>query len=231
MLETAVNEARADGQQEKDKIISSAREEAQKLVTSAKERVRVQIDESSKLMMEIHQKMQQMIGTAGLEMNAAHNDRPNVVIKPHKAEADILEKLDFSPIKKEIDFEAELNFPTEIKTEIKPDIPAEPKTSTVNKVNNIFVDEENHNYHGQFKIDIAPPVENGQLSQLVNDLGKTEHLQVINKGELEDGSAWIEISISKPIPLMDILKNLPEVKDVVGCKSYIILALKAATAV
>ena len=120
-----------------------------------------------------------------------------------------------------------LNLPSEI----KPEIPAEPKTNSVHNINNICVDEESHNYHGQFKIDIAPPVEKGQLNQLVNDLGKTEHIRIVNKGELDDGSAWVEISISKPIPLMDILKNLPEVKDVVGCKSYIILALKSPSTV
>jgi hypothetical protein len=77
------------------------------------------------------------------------------------------------------------------------------------------------------KIDIAPPVDGEQLSNLEQNLQKTPNVRVIVKGDAEDGSAWIEIELSKPTSLLGILRKLPGVKDVVGAKSYIIVAMKS----
>ncbi len=98
---------------------------------------------------------------------------------------------------------------------------------TQNTINSMLIDEENQTYQGRLKIDIAPPVDSEQLANLEQNLLKTPNLRVIVKGGAEDGSAWIEIEISKPLPLLDIFRKLPGVKDVVGAKSYIIVAMKS----
>ncbi len=82
-------------------------------------------------------------------------------------------------------------------------------------------------YQGRLKIDIAPPVDADQLNNLDQNLQKTPNVRVIVKGDAEDGSAWIEIELSKPTSLLDILRKLPGIKDVVGAKSYIIVAMKS----
>ena len=75
--------------------------------------------------------------------------------------------------------------------------------------------------------DIAPPADSGQIAQLEQSLTKAANLRVVAKGGAEDGSAWVEIDLAKSIALLDILKRIPNVKDVVGAKSYIIVAMKA----
>ena len=95
------------------------------------------------------------------------------------------------------------------------------------KINSLFFDEDKKTYLGRLKIDIAPPVDNDQIQSLENALSQTPNLRVIEKGEAEDGSAWVEIDMNVPVPLLDILRKVPEIKDVVGCKSYIIIALKS----
>jgi hypothetical protein len=96
-----------------------------------------------------------------------------------------------------------------------------------NKVEAPSYGENSRTYQGKLKIDIAPPVDNNQLNLLETTLLKTSGLRIIGKGIMEDGSAWIEIDASKPLPLVDIIKKVPSVKDVVGAKSYIIIALRA----
>jgi hypothetical protein len=82
-------------------------------------------------------------------------------------------------------------------------------------------------HQGRLKIDIAPTVDAGQVAQLVEFLGKTTDVKIIKQGITEDGSGWVEIEADSPLPLVDILRRIPSVKDVVGAKSYVIVALRA----
>lgn len=120
--------------------------------------------------------------------------------------------------------------------EPKPERPAYPpvREQNIRQENNTPVrgtatvdSEGNPVYQGRFKIDIAPPVDADQLSSLEQNLQKTADVRVIAKGAAEDGSAWIEIELSKPASLLEILRRLPGIKDVVGAKSYIIVAMKS----
>ncbi len=58
---------------EVSQILTNARQEAENIVNAAKERVKVQLEDSSRLMMEIQQKMHQVIGTAGLDTKKAEH--------------------------------------------------------------------------------------------------------------------------------------------------------------
>ena len=115
--------------------------------------------------------------------------------------------------------------------DIKPAVSTNSRDSATDdaqrKINSLFYDEEKHTYEGRVKIDIAPPIDIEQIGILGEYLAKTPNLKVLQKGEAEDGSAWIEIDLLTSTPLLDLLRKIPDVKDVVGCKSYIIVALKS----
>jgi hypothetical protein len=108
---------------------------------------------------------------------------------------------------------------------------ATPETETAqNQINSLFSDDENKVYQGRLKIDIAPPVDSEQIATLERHLAENNDIRIAVKGGSADGSAWIELDAVKPLPLVDILSKIPIVKDVVGAKSYIIVALKAKQA-
>jgi F0F1-type ATP synthase membrane subunit b/b' len=208
ILSNAVTESKTAAEAETAKIIQKAREEAEVIVSSAKDKVRSQIDESSRLMLEIQQRMQQVIGGSGFENNKIESGKFNADSKDKKtaepAPAVISPKQNSSK-NQDINRNAENN-------KSKPEL--------------VVYDEEKQTYQGKLRIDVAPPVDGEQLSLLEEHLSKTTGLHVIIKGGAEDGSAWVEIEARNPSPLLDILREMPNVKDVVGCKSYIIVALK-----
>jgi vacuolar-type H+-ATPase subunit H len=213
LLANAMVEARKNADSENALILQKAHQQAEEIVNSAKNKMRIQIEESSRLMLEIQQKMQQVIGNAGSETK-------NAVKRPFEAEEP--EPLS-SPV------------PAKHDEKIEPEVTVRPGTQkespaiseTPTKVNSLVFDEQTGTYKGKLKIDIAPPVDNEQIAILEKSLVKTGEIRVIVKGGAEDGSAWIEIDIAKPIALLDILRNTPSVKDDVGAKSYIIVALKS----
>jgi vacuolar-type H+-ATPase subunit H len=214
-IASAVAEAKRAAENESTQIQIKARQEAENIFNSAKERVRVQLEESSRLMIEIQQKMNQIINNTGIELN-----KPAVTAE--FSSNSISHQI---PVVHPVAKEAVLPHVSESSESLKEhgSVPEETQT----KINSLFFDEENRTYEGRLKIDIAPPVDIDQINNLEQYLAKAPNLKVIQKGVSEDGSAWIEIDINNPVPLLDILKKVPGVKDVVGCKSYIIIALKS----
>jgi F0F1-type ATP synthase membrane subunit b/b' len=220
MLINAANEARDVAQGETNRILSRAKLEAESVVNSAKTKVRQQLEESSRLMIEMQQKMQQVLSSSGFETKKIESQPPSI------------EPVAFPPIPPMTAHNAP---PREEVVEKAP--PSEPPrkvekpTSSSDiaqaKIDSIFTNDENRNYQGRLKIDVAPPVDAEQISLLAQNLTKNSNLRVLGNGGAEDGSAWIEVDVLKPVPLVSILRKIPGVKDVVGAKSYIIIALKA----
>jgi hypothetical protein len=196
-------------------------------------------------MLEIQQKMQQVIGAAGIEF-------PKPTPKAEEATISGTAQKDLSKPLASADREMKGNTGSTAKSEPvnsrqasteanqsenQKDLSVESgqtearaNTRTVehqNKVESSSYGENSRTYQGKLKIDIAPPVDNNQLNLLESTLLKTSGLRIIGKGIMEDGSAWIEIDAAKPLPLVEIIKKVPSVKDVVGAKSYIIIALRA----
>lgn len=195
LIANALVEARHNADLEATRMLNKAKQEADDFIREAKNKVNGQIEESSRLMLEIQQRMHQMIGTAVQQPAGAP------VAKPPK------------------------------------DTPAARSSLSVEKENRAnqlqegedssTYDETNKTYQGRLKIDIAPPVDGDQVTQLEQYLLKTPNIKVLGKGGAEDGSAWLDMEAVKPVPLVEILKKVPAVKDVVGAKSYIIVALRA----
>lgn len=179
LLAEALAEAKTAAETESTRILEKARREAEDIVNATKNKVRVQIEESGRLMLEIQQKIQQVIQVAGID------------VKVTKA----LTSVELMNNKREL--------------------------------NCASSDDESQTYQGELRIDIAPPVDKEQLGILEQYLSKTSGLRVISLGQSEDGSAWIKINSENPMQLLGILRKMPNVKDVVGCKSYVIVALKS----
>jgi vacuolar-type H+-ATPase subunit H len=232
LLATTLEDGKRSAEIEASHIIIQARQEAEIIVNTAKEKVKAQLEDSSRLMMEIQQKMHQVIGTAGLDIetpkHSVERETQQFATPPS------------SPIRKEekpareprLETRPESRPEPEHRPEPKPvySVPREQTHRVVNEMktaSSSLADNENPTYQGRLKIDIAPPVDNDQLNNLEQNLQKNPNIQVLVKGGAEDGSAWIEIELSKPMTLLDILRKLPGVKDVVGAKSYIIVALKS----
>jgi F0F1-type ATP synthase membrane subunit b/b' len=209
ILANALTEAKAAAEAETARLIQKAKEDAEVIVMSAKDKVRSQIDESSRLMLEIQQRMQQVIGVAGYDNNKIDLSKINVDIKDNKV-ADPVPAVNASKQNASRNADSAKIVDT---SKSKPEL--------------VNYDEERQTYQGKLRIDVAPPVDGEQLTLLEEYLSKTSGLHVIIKGGAEDGSAWVEIEAKNPSPLLDILRNMPNVKDVVGCKSYIIVALKS----
>jgi len=213
-IASAVAEAKRLSELETTQILIKARQEAENIFNNARERVRVQLDESSRLMLEVQQKMHQIIDTTGMDLK-----------KPDKTAEDF--RTSVSQPRQALDLPKEV-----VRPQYSEPSPVIDKANSVpenaqTKINSLFFDEDKKTYLGRLKIDIAPPVDNDQIQSLENALSQTPNLRVIEKGEAEDGSAWVEIDMNVPVPLLDILRKVPEIKDVVGCKSYIIIALKS----
>jgi len=212
-LANAMTEAKQAASEESDRILQKAHQEAAEIVAAAKEKVRIQIEDSSRLMQEIQLKMQQVIGSASLEIKPAVQSTAQAIKPPANSK----------PISRET---------RRIPEPVPPPVvdASKDKPSSVeaeNENSTMLVDEENQTYEGRLKIDIAPPTDRDQVISLEKEILKTSTIKVIDKGTAEDGSAWIELEVAKPTRLIDVLKDIPSVKDVVGAKSYIIVAMKA----
>ena len=203
LLAAAITKSKQLAVIETDAILAKAKNEAEEIVSQAKNKVRTQIEESSRLMQEIQQKMHQVMAVPGAA---------DLKLK--------METLNKTPVP-----------PETVISKNNPDNVSEnpaPAKSTQNKIDSLFSEDENRTHSGKLKIDIAPPARNENLAALEQQLMKNTSLRVIAKGGAEDGSAWLEIDISSPLPLIDILRKTPCVKDVVGGKNYIIVALKSS---
>jgi hypothetical protein len=97
--------------------------------------------------------------------------------------------------------------------------------NTQSKISSLLSQDEKLTHSGRLKIDIAPPSDNEQIEALEKELLQNSNIRIIAKGGAEDGSAWLEIQIKSPMPLVEFLRKSRSVKDVVGAKSYIIVSL------
>jgi F0F1-type ATP synthase membrane subunit b/b' len=206
ILASAMDDGRKAVEVETAKILQKARQEAEEIVNNAKDQVRTQLDESSRLMLEIQQKMHQVIGSAKIPPDSRKHEMDMTPVSP-------------APVNRE---DILISKGASIQQKESPVL-----NITQNKINAVVYDEVNRTYRGKLKIDIAPPVDSEQIGYLEQHLLKNDNIRVSAKGGAEDGSAWIEVDIPKPLQLVSILQKTPLVKDVVGCKSYIIVALKS----
>ncbi len=210
ILASALTESRKSAAAEAESILLAARKNAEEIINQAKNKVRTQIDESSRLMQEIHQKMQQVMAVRGEELlrNNQLETNPTAEAKPTTISA----------------------FHETAVLKVDSDVSKDnclPIGDAQSKINSLFAEDNQLTHSGKIKIDIAPPSDNEQIEELEKQLLQNSDLRIVAKGGAEDGSAWLEVHIKSPLPLVELLRKSPSVKDVVGAKSYIIVSLKS----
>jgi vacuolar-type H+-ATPase subunit H len=211
LLSQALKDAKNNAETEKSQILMEARREADQVVKTAQEKVRVSIEESSRLMIELQQKMTQVIN-AGFPVNPIEERPPESNLNARTVSSTETE------IKEDQSDQASYQAAGGTGSGEK-QMPSKPDA--------LLYNEENRTYHGRLKIDIAPPADNEQIYQLEKQIQANNNIRIITQGTGQDGSAWIELDIQKPTQILDILRNNPSVKDVVGARSYIIVALRS----
>ena len=220
LILAANDEARSAAQKETERIIAKANAEADTILNGAKNKVRLQMEESGRLMQEMQQRMQQVMAAAGFE--SKHIEFPAIhAVPPEASPAPPI------PVKVPVRQEETADRVAPVDPPRKIERSSTSSEMAQAKLDSIFANDETRNYQGRLKIDIAPPVDSEQISNLEQNLSKNTNLRVLGNGGSEDGSAWVEVDILKPMPLVSALRKIPGVKDVVGAKSYIIVALKA----
>jgi len=81
-------------------------------------------------------------------------------------------------------------------------------------------------YKGEVKLLIMPPVDSKNLKELEDGLRNTKGLKLLLIGGTSDGGIQIVVSTLKPMPILNALKETPQVKDAVGKDDMIYISLK-----
>ena len=196
LVEGSISEAKRKSEQEAAQIISEARQTADRIVAQATSKIHTELDESARLLVEVRQRLGQVMVTAEKE--------------PKKPEARSEESVRAAP---------------EEKRERAParNIGLEAATAAGDNGNGRV-------YQGRLELFMAPPIDFKQMASFEKHLLKVPHLRLVGKGTFADGKTWAEVEITEPMPLLELLKGMPPVKEVVGSTKNIIVALRAAEA-
>ena len=81
-------------------------------------------------------------------------------------------------------------------------------------------------YKGEVKLLILPPVDFKNLKELENGLLNTKGLKILLIGGAADGGIQIVVSTSKPIPLLNALRETPQVEEAISKDNTIHISLK-----
>jgi len=82
-------------------------------------------------------------------------------------------------------------------------------------------------YQGMVRLTILPPVDSGQVSKLEEHLSQVKDLRLVLVGGSAAEGTEIIVSAENPIPLMDILKEMPPVAQVTKKGKATQITLKA----
>ena len=82
-------------------------------------------------------------------------------------------------------------------------------------------------YEGTVKLKIVAPVDLGQMRQLQEHLCQVQDLDLVLVGGSVDEGTVIVVSVVRPIPLIDILREMPPIEQVVKEDEEIQIMLKA----
>ena len=82
-------------------------------------------------------------------------------------------------------------------------------------------------YQGIVKLTIVPPIDLGQVRKLEEYLSQVQDLRLVLIGGSVDEGTEIVVSAENPIPLMDVLREIPPVEQVVKKGKKIQITLKA----
>ena len=76
------------------------------------------------------------------------------------------------------------------------------------------------------KLLIMPPVDSKNLKELEDGLRNTKGLKLLLIGGTADGGIQIVVSALKPIPILNALKETPQVEEAISKDDIIYISLK-----
>ena len=82
-------------------------------------------------------------------------------------------------------------------------------------------------YKGMMRLAIVPPPDSGQLKRLEEHLSQVQDLRLVVIGGSVEGGTEIVVSAESPIPLLDILREMPPVAEVTTKGKITQVTLKA----
>jgi hypothetical protein len=210
ILASAVGEAGQVVQAEAAGIVQLARQTAEELVNDAQNKVHAQLVESSRLMAEIRLRMLPVLAAAGPEhvpAEGALEQVPTPVASASAAQEPLAEKLERRARR------GSRPRPSTRKENSEPD-PVRGETKSA------CASDDGLTRRKRIKIEISSPAGSEQLTALEQELLKTPDLRIIAKGGSDGGSAWMEAETNGAAAMLDILRNVPGVRNAVGNKSY-----------
>jgi len=86
--------------------------------------------------------------------------------------------------------------------------------------------DEERNYEGRLELTILAPIDVKQKKDFEKLLTEVPDLHLLGDGGSSDGSNWLEIELDQSIPLVSMLKQMPQVKKVASHGNNIVVALE-----
>jgi len=217
LLADSVIEARRKSGLEAAQIIAEARQTAERIVAEASSKVRVEMKEPSRLIAGMKQRLGRVI-EATVKESRKPDSEPG---KPARAAGKKDNAAETGPVavanKKEVRAHAMETEPVRAA-----DKAAHSRAAAAGA---IAVKEDNgRTYQGRLELFMAPSPRVDQIANFEKYLLQMPHLRLVGKGSSADGKTWTEVEISEPLPLLEFLKRMPLVKDVMGSTDNITVA-------
>ncbi len=217
LLADIVIEARRKSELEAAQIIAEARQTAERIVAEASSKVRVEMKEPSRLIAGMKQRLGRVIKATVKESRKPDNE-PG---EPARAAGKKDNAAETGPVavanKKEVRAHAMETEPVRAA-----DKAAHSRAAAAGA---IAVKEDNgRTYQGRLELFMAPSPRVDQIANFEKCLLQMPHLRLVGKGSSADGKTWTEVEISEPLPLLEFLKRMPLVKDVMDSTDNITVA-------
>jgi hypothetical protein len=85
-------------------------------------------------------------------------------------------------------------------------------------------------YRGTVTLTIIPPVDFSQLWEFQNSLRQAENISVVRTGGSVEEGTIVVVSLEKPLPLIDILRGMPSIEQLLKKNDRILVILKSRSA-
>jgi F0F1-type ATP synthase membrane subunit b/b' len=200
IIEETKRTSRAEAEKEAQNIIQAAREEAEHIIQTAKEEAQAAIaKEKEELVGLMKGAQEQIIAPSKLE--------PQVVATPNVAEKAV-----------------EAVSPPEQPTTAEPPTPhSQTEEATIPTPSNegaTISEISEGEYDGELELLIDPVPELSRLIEFQRQLQALPQIKVLRTGGSWNGGGLIGIQLEEPAPLLDMLKEMPLVQDVVDKSEY-----------
>jgi hypothetical protein len=230
--EKTIAQARQEALAESGRIISQATEKAAQIIKlSREESVKAQQESTrmineTRLLTQVNKSVEQTINETGINTKAKLERLASIIADAESA----LQSISETQYKEE-----DVSNPTETQESIMPEAPpareaaliiptVEDRRSTADKYS-----EDSRLFNGRVKLELIRPFDQERLAGVPEWLSKLKGLKVTSTGCYARANRWItlfSIDLEYPLPLMEIFKTVPPIKEAIEDKGSIIITMK-----